>query len=62
MDGSDFMTSDLTRATRSRSEGQDLNDRIGICWGLVLKCYESKTRKHKVLNVNGLRPSKHYFP
>jgi hypothetical protein len=30
--------------------------------GLVLKCYESRTRQHKVLNVNILHPSKHYFP
>jgi hypothetical protein len=30
------------------------------CWGLVLKCYESRTRQHKVLNVNVLRPTKHY--
>jgi hypothetical protein len=29
------------------------------CWGLVLKCYESRTRQHKVLNVNVLRPTKH---
>jgi hypothetical protein len=32
------------------------------CWGLVLKCYELRTRQHKILNVNVLRPSKHYFP
>jgi hypothetical protein len=32
------------------------------CWGLVLKCYESRTRQLKVLNVKVLRPSKHYFP
>jgi hypothetical protein len=32
------------------------------CWGLVLKCYESRTRQHKMLNINVLRPSKHYFP
>jgi hypothetical protein len=32
------------------------------CWGLVLKCYESRTRQHKVLKVNILRTSKHYFP
>jgi hypothetical protein len=32
------------------------------CWGLVLKCYESRTRQHKMLNVNVLRPFKHYFP
>jgi hypothetical protein len=31
-------------------------------WGLVLKCYELRTRQHKMLNVNALRPSKHYFP
>jgi hypothetical protein len=26
------------------------------CWGLVLKCYELRTRQHKVLNFNVLRP------
>jgi hypothetical protein len=31
------------------------------CWGLVLKCYELRTRQHKMLNVNALRPSKHYL-
>jgi hypothetical protein len=30
------------------------------CWGLVLKCYELRTRQHKMLNVNALRPLKHY--
>jgi hypothetical protein len=34
----------------------------GCCWGLVLKYYELRTRQHKMLNVNVLRPSKHYFP
>jgi hypothetical protein len=32
------------------------------CWGLVLKCYESRTRQHKMLNVKALRPSGPYFP
>jgi hypothetical protein len=32
------------------------------CWGLVLKCYELRTRQHKMLKVNALRPSKHYLP
>jgi hypothetical protein len=32
------------------------------CWALVLKCYELRTRQHKMLNVKALRPSKHYFP
>jgi hypothetical protein len=31
------------------------------CWGLVLRCYELRTRQHKMLNVNVLRPLKHYF-
>jgi hypothetical protein len=35
---------------------------IRNCWGLVLKCYDSGTRQHKILNVNVLCPSKHYFP
>jgi hypothetical protein len=32
------------------------------CWGLVLKCYELRTRQHKILKINALRPSKHYLP
>jgi hypothetical protein len=31
-------------------------------WGLVIKCYEIRTRQHKVLMVKDLRPSKHYLP
>jgi hypothetical protein len=33
----------------------------GSCWGLVLKCFEFRTRQHKMLNVNELHPLKHYF-
>jgi hypothetical protein len=29
---------------------------ISHCWGLVLNSYELRTRQHKVLNVNVLRP------
>jgi hypothetical protein len=36
--------------------------REGGCWGLVLKCYESGTRQHKMLNIKALHPSNHYFP
>jgi hypothetical protein len=32
------------------------------CWGLVLKCYELRTRQHKMLNINALHPLKHYLP
>jgi hypothetical protein len=35
---------------------------LGTCWGLVLKCYELRTRQHKILNINVLRPLKHYLP
>jgi hypothetical protein len=28
----------------------------GGCWGLVLKCYELRTRQHKMLNDTVLRP------
>jgi hypothetical protein len=31
------------------------------CWGLALKCYELRTRQHKMLNINALRPPKHYL-
>jgi ribonuclease HI len=33
-----------------------------VCWGLVLKCYELRTRQHKMLMVKDLHPSKHYLP
>jgi hypothetical protein len=32
------------------------------CWELVLKCYESRTRQHEMLNIKALRPLNHYFP
>jgi hypothetical protein len=33
-----------------------------MCWELVLKCYELRTRQHRMLNVKVVRPLKHYFP
>jgi hypothetical protein len=32
------------------------------CWGLVFKCFELRKRQHKMLNINALRPLKHYLP
>jgi hypothetical protein len=32
------------------------------CWALVPKCYELRTRQHKMLNNNALRLLKHYLP
>ena len=31
------------------------------CWGLVLKCYELRTRQHIILMIKDLHPSKHYL-
>jgi hypothetical protein len=42
--------------------GKDLNDDNSGCWGLVLKCYELRTRQHKMLKIKALRPSMGYFP
>jgi hypothetical protein len=36
--------------------------RLRPCWGLVLKCYELRTRQHKMLIIKGLHPLKHYLP
>jgi hypothetical protein len=46
----------------SKKNGSEFTGGGRQCWGLVLKCYESRTRQHEMLNVNILRPSKHYFP
>jgi hypothetical protein len=41
----------------------DLQSPAGApCWSLVLKCFELRTRQHKMLMVKDLRPSKHYLP
>jgi hypothetical protein len=51
-----------TYASSSEDESSD-DDEIDYasCWGLVLKCYELRTRQHKMLNINALRPPEHYF-
>jgi hypothetical protein len=40
----------LNEAISSRS-GSEFTGGGRQCWGLVLKCYELRTRQHKVLNV-----------
>jgi hypothetical protein len=35
---------------------------VGGCWGLALKYYELRTRQHEMLNIDALRPLKHYLP
>jgi hypothetical protein len=50
----------LNEAINSKS-GSEFTGGGRQCWELVLKCFELRTRQHKMLNVNALRPLKHYF-
>jgi hypothetical protein len=53
----------MTKVTACRRWSNEFTGGGRQCWGLVLKCYKLRTRQHrKKLMVNGLRPSKHYFP
>jgi hypothetical protein len=45
----------------NKKQKKEAQRRVQHCWRLVLKCYELRTRQHKMLNVNVLRPLKHYF-
>jgi hypothetical protein len=52
----------LAEGVQSSRNGSEFTGGGHQCWGLVLKCYELRTRQHKMLNIKALRPSKHYFP
>jgi hypothetical protein len=52
----------LAEDIQSSRNGSEFTEGGRQCWRLVLKCYESRTRQHKMLNVKALRPSGHYFP
>jgi hypothetical protein len=52
----------LAESVQDPKNGSEFTGGGRQCWGLVLKCYESRTRQHKMLNVNVLHPFKHYFP
>jgi hypothetical protein len=43
------------RDDKPTDSGSSHKKRDRKCWGLVLKCYELRTRQHKILNVNVLR-------
>jgi hypothetical protein len=49
MTACDYCLSDCSDGSRSLGDED-------CCWGLVLKCYELRTRQHEVLNINVLRP------
>jgi hypothetical protein len=48
-------------ATKSVQHSRTKHIDIRHCWRLVLKCYELRTRQHKMLNINALHPPKHYL-
>jgi hypothetical protein len=52
----------LAEGVQSSKNGREFTGGGRQCWGLVLKCYELRTRQHKIFNVKVLRLSKHYFP
>jgi hypothetical protein len=52
----------LAEGVQSSRNGSEFTGGGRQCWGLVLKCYELRTRQHKMLNIKALRPLKHYFP
>jgi hypothetical protein len=52
----------LAEGVQSSRNGSEFTGGGHQCWGLVLKCYELRTRQHKMLNIKALRPSEHYFP
>jgi hypothetical protein len=52
----------LAEGVQSSRNGSEFTHGGRQCWGLVLKCYELRTRQHRMLNIKALHPSKHYFP
>jgi hypothetical protein len=51
----------LNEAISSKS-GSEFTGGGRQCWGLALNWYELRTRQHRMLSVNVLRPLKHYLP
>jgi hypothetical protein len=45
----------LAEGVQSSKNGSEFTGGGRQCWGLVLKCYELRTRQHKMLNIK--RPS-----
>jgi hypothetical protein len=52
----------LAEGVQSSRNGSEFTGGGRQCWGLVLKCYELRTKQHKMLNIKAVRPLKHYFP
>ena len=52
----------MTKVSACRRWSKEFTEGGRQCWRLVLKCYELRTRQHKMLKVKAIHPSKHYFP
>jgi hypothetical protein len=52
----------LAESVQDSKSGSEFTGGGRQCWGLVLKCYESRTRQHKMLNMKGPSSFKSLFP
>jgi hypothetical protein len=52
----------LAESVQDSKNGSEFTGGGRQCWGLVLKCYESRTRQHKVLNIKSPSSFKSLFP
>jgi hypothetical protein len=52
----------LAESVQNSKNGREFTGGGRQCWGPVLKCYESRTRQHKMLNIECPSSSKSLFP
>jgi hypothetical protein len=52
----------LAEGIQSSRNGSEFTGGGRQCWGLVLKCYESRTRQHKMLNIKAPSSFRSLFP
>jgi hypothetical protein len=52
----------LAESVQDSKNGSEFTGGGRQCWGLVLKCYEPRTRQHKVLNIESPSSLKSLFP
>jgi hypothetical protein len=51
----------MTKVSACRRWSKKGSPEVGANVGDLFEYYELRTRQHKMLNVNALRPPKHYF-
>ncbi len=52
----------LAESVQDSKNGSEFTGGGRQCWGLVLKCYELRTRQHKMLNIKSPSSFKSLFP